>query len=146
MKLGLILNIIDPKIGGILVFGEKGTAKSTAIRGLAELLPEITVVKDCPFHCDPADPAHMCSDCRSRYEQGDILEAETIKMQVVDLPVSATEDRVVGSLDLEEAIQKGKKRFDLGVLAKANRGMLLTQLSEKGFPFLIRQILFWSEP
>lgn len=124
MKLGLILNIIDPKIGGILVFGEKGTAKSTAIRGLAELLPEITVVKDCPFHCDPADPAHMCSDCRSRYEQGDILEAETIKMQVVDLPVSATEDRVVGSLDLEEAIQKGKKRFDLGVLAKANRGIL----------------------
>ncbi len=124
MKKGLILNIIDSRIGGVLVFGEKGTAKSTAIRAIANLLPEITVVKGCPFHCDPTAPSHMCEECRSKVQNGEELETETIKMQVVDLPVSATEDRVVGSLDLEEAIQNGKKKFDLGVLAKANRGIL----------------------
>lgn len=124
MKLGLILNVIDPKIGGLLAFGEKGTAKSTAVRALAELLPKIAVVKDCPFRCDPDDPSSLCSACREKLARGETLETAYVKMRVVDLPVSATEDRVVGSLDIEEAIQKGKKRFEPGVLAEANRGIL----------------------
>ena len=74
MKLGLILNVIDPKIGGLLAFGEKGTAKSTAVRALAELLPEIAVVKDCPFRCDPDDPSSLCSACREKLARGETLE------------------------------------------------------------------------
>lgn len=124
MKSGLILNVIDPKIGGVLVFGEKGTGKSTAVRAIANLLPEIEVVKDCPFRCDPHDPGSMCENCREKVKNGETLAVVKDKMRVVDLPVSATEDRVVGSLDIEEAIQHGKKKFDLGVLAQANRGIL----------------------
>ncbi len=124
LKLALILNVIDPKVGGVLAFGEKGTAKSTAVRALAELLPEIAVVKGCRFRCDPADPSSLCSECREKLARGETLETEFVKMRVVDLPVSATEDRVVGSLDIEQAIQKGKKRFEPGVLAEANRGIL----------------------
>ncbi|NLH01646.1 MAG: AAA domain-containing protein [Clostridiales bacterium] len=124
LKLGLILNVINPKIGGILAFGEKGTAKSTAVRAIAELLPEIPVVKGCRFRCNPNDTSILCEDCREKLECGEILETEYVKMRVVDLPVSATEDRVVGSLDIEEAIQKGRKKFEPGVLAEANRGIL----------------------
>ena len=124
MKLGLILNIADPKLGGILAFGEKGTAKSTAVRAIAGLLPEIPVVKGCRFRCDPFDASTMCESCREKLAAGENLETEYVPMRVVDLPVSATEDRVVGTLDLEEAIQKGKKRFDPGILADANRGIL----------------------
>lgn len=124
MKLGLILNIADPKLGGILAFGEKGTAKSTAVRAIADLLPEIAVVKGCRFRCDPAEPSTMCENCRGKFEKGEPLETEYVPMRVVDLPVSATEDRVVGTLDLEEAIQHGKKKFDPGILADANRGIL----------------------
>lgn len=124
LKLALILNVIDPKIGGVLAFGEKGTAKSTAVRALAELLPEIAVVKGCRFRCDPNDPSALCPECQEKLARGEKLETETVKMRVVDLPVSATEDRVVGSLDIEQAIQKGKKRFEPGVLAEANRGIL----------------------
>lgn len=124
MKTGLMLNIVDPKIGGVLVFGEKGTAKSTAVRAIAELLPEITVVKGCPFRCDPANPGAMCEECYEKYLSGTPMETEQVKMRVVDLPVSATEDRVVGSLDIEEAIKRGKKKFEPGVLAQANRGIL----------------------
>lgn len=124
LKLGLILNVINPKIGGILAFGEKGTAKSTAVRAIAELLPEIPVVKGCRFRCDPFDTSILCEECREKLERGEKLETEYVKMRVVDLPVSATEDRVVGSLDIEEAIQKGRKKFEPGVLAEANRGIL----------------------
>lgn len=124
MKLGIILNVIDPKIGGILVFGEKGTGKSTAVRAIANLLPEIDVVKECPFHCNPHDQGSLCENCRTKINNGETLLTGKDKMRVVDLPVSATEDRVVGSLDIEEAIQHGKKKFDLGVLALANRGIL----------------------
>ena len=124
LKLALILNVIDPKIGGVLAFGEKGTAKSTAVRALAELLPEIAVVKGCRFRCDPNDPSALCPECREKLARGEKLETEYVKMRVVDLPVPATEDRVVGSLDIEQAIQKGKKRFEPGVLAEANRGIL----------------------
>ncbi|HAA89402.1 MAG TPA: magnesium chelatase ATPase subunit I [Peptococcaceae bacterium] len=124
MKLALILNAINPKLSGVLIRGEKGTAKSTAVRALAALLPENRVVADCPFGCDPDDITTMCSTCRERRMRGEALPVATRKMRVVDLPVSATEDRVVGTLDLEEAIKKGEKRFEPGVLAEANRGIL----------------------
>ncbi len=124
MKLGLILNVINPKIGGILVFGEKGTAKSTAVRAMAGLLPDLEVVKGCRFRCDPDAEDVLCEECQTKLDRGEILDRDSVPMRVVDLPVSATEDRVVGSLDLEEAIQKGRKRFEPGVLAEANRGIL----------------------
>ncbi|MGO0122629.1 ATP-binding protein [Desulfothermobacter acidiphilus] len=124
MKLALILNAINPRLGGVLIRGEKGTAKSTAVRGLADLLPELQVVADCPFGCDPKDVSTMCQDCRERHRRGEELPVATRRMKVVDLPVSATEDRVVGTLDLEHAIKKGEKRYEPGVLAEANRGIL----------------------
>ncbi|MDH7498788.1 MAG: putative cobaltochelatase [candidate division NC10 bacterium] len=124
MKKALLLNAINPKIGGVLIRGEKGTAKSTAVRALANLLPQIEVVANCPFACDPKDPALMCSDCLEAHERGDILPLEMRKVKVVTLPVGATEDRVVGTLDLEHAIKKGSKRFEPGVLAEVNRGIL----------------------
>ncbi|MCR4441776.1 MAG: ATP-binding protein [Peptococcaceae bacterium] len=124
MKKGLLLNAINPKLSGILIRGEKGTAKSTAVRALAAVLPEIEVVADCVFSCDPGDIATMCSGCRQRLESGEKLPRARRKMRVVDLPVSATEDRVVGSLDIEKAIKKGEKHFEPGVLAQANRGIL----------------------
>lgn len=124
MKKGLILNIINPKISGILVFGEKGTAKSTAVRAIANLLPEIEVIKGCKFNCNPHDVSTMCSECLKKVNEGNKLEIIKQKMKVIDLPVSATEDRVVGSLDIEEAIKTGTKKFESGVLAQANRGIL----------------------
>ncbi|SHI84514.1 magnesium chelatase ATPase subunit I [Desulfofundulus thermosubterraneus] len=124
MKKGLLLNAVNPKLSGILIRGEKGTAKSTAVRALAALLPEIDVVADCPFSCDPDDITTMCMDCRQRLAAGEELPRAKRKMRVVDLPVSATEDRVVGTLDIEQAIKKGEKHFEPGVLAQANRGIL----------------------
>lgn len=124
MKRALVLNAVNPRIGGVLIRGEKGTAKSTAVRGLAELLPEIRVVANCPFGCDPDDVTLMCAACRERREAGEELPVAMRKMRVVDLPVSATEDRVVGTLDIEHALKKGEKRFEPGVLAAANRGIL----------------------
>lgn len=124
MKRALILNAISPQIGGVLIRGERGTAKSTAARALAALLPEIDVVADCPFHCDPHNPEGMCDNCRERVERGETLPIARRRIPFVDLPVSATEDRVVGTLDIELAIQKGERRFEPGVLAAANRGLL----------------------
>ncbi|OBR96984.1 MULTISPECIES: ATP-binding protein [Clostridium] len=124
MKKGLILNAINPKLSGILVRGEKGTAKSTAVRALADVLPEISVVEDCPFSCDPDDIANMCPKCRERLKKGEVLPVVKRKMRVVDLPISATEDKVVGTLDIEKAIKKGEKHFEPGLLAKANRAIL----------------------
>ncbi len=120
MKLALLLVAINPRIGGVLIRGEKGTAKSTAVRALADLLPEIEVVEDCPFGCSPEDIHLMCERCR----KGKDLPVIKRKMKVVELPVSATEDRVVGTLDIEKAIKKGEKHFEPGVLASANRGIL----------------------
>lgn len=119
MKKALLLNVINPALGGVLIKGEKGTAKSTAVRGLASLLPEKEAVL-CPFGCDPHDRSKMCADCLAKTE----LQTEKRKMKVVDLPVSATEDRVVGTIDLEQAIQKGEKKFEPGILAQANRNIL----------------------
>ncbi len=124
MKLGLVLNAINPKLSGVLIRGEKGTAKSTAVRALAALLPEIEVVRDCAFRCDPKATAKLCADCRERVDAGEQLPVAQERTRVVDLPINATEDRVVGTLDLEHAIQKGEKRFEPGVLAEANRGIL----------------------
>jgi magnesium chelatase ATPase subunit I len=124
MKLALVLNAINPKLGGVLIRGEKGTAKSTAVRGLAALLPEIEVVKGCKFGCDPSAPSKLCPECLTRLEKLEKLETETEKMAVVDLPINATEDRVVGTLDLEHALKEGEKKFEPGILAEANRGIL----------------------
>jgi magnesium chelatase subunit D len=124
MKKGLLLNAVNPRLGGILIRGEKGTAKSTAVRALASLLPEIGVVMGCPFNCDPKDPDHLCNNCRGRLSLGKQLEEILRQVQVNDLPVSATEDRVVGSLDFEYAIKYGRPRFEPGLLARANRGII----------------------
>jgi Mg-chelatase subunit ChlI len=124
MKTALILNAISPKIGGVLIRGERGTAKSTAARALAALLPEIEIVADCPFNCDPHRLQRLCDNCRERVERGEKLPVSHHRIRFVDLPVSATEDRVVGTLDIEAALKTGRKRFEPGVLAAANRGLL----------------------
>jgi len=123
MKKALVLNLINPKLGGVLIRGEKGTAKSTAVRALANLLPEIEVVEGCKFKCNPNHQNELCEKCLEKLKAGN-LKGSRIKMKVVDLPVSATEDRVVGTLDIEHAIKKGEKRFEPGVLAMAHRGIL----------------------
>ena len=124
MKRALVLNAISPMIGGVLIRGERGTAKSTAVRALAALLPEIEVVADCPFNCAPHRPELMCDHCRERLASGETLPMATRRTRFVDLPVSATEDRVVGTLDIEKAIKLGERHFEPGVLAAANRGVL----------------------
>ncbi|MCD6207389.1 MAG: putative cobaltochelatase [Methanosarcinales archaeon] len=124
MKKALILNAVNPRIGGVLIRGEKGTAKSTAVRALAELLPEIDVVANCPFNCDPHNPDEMCDICYDKMADGGELEITTRKTRVVDLPLGATEDRVVGTLNIEKAIKEGIRALEPGILAAANRGIL----------------------
>ena len=124
MKRALILNAVDTRIGGVLIRGERGTAKSTAARALAALLPRVQVVQDCRFGCDPKRPATWCTECKERAELSDHLPTAERATPFVNLPVSATEDRVVGTLDIEQAIQKGERHFEPGVLASANRGLL----------------------
>ncbi|KPL16856.1 MAG: magnesium chelatase [Anaerolineae bacterium SM23_84] len=124
MKRALILNAISPQIGGVLIRGERGTAKSTAARALAALLPEIELVEGCPFNCDPDVLETLCDDCRRRLVTEHTLPRAKRRTQFVDLPVSATEDRVVGTLDIEQAIKKGERHFEPGVLAAANRSLL----------------------
>ncbi len=125
MRRALILNAVDTRIGGVLIRGERGTAKSTAARALAALLPSVRVVNDCRFGCDPEKPATWCTECKERHAtSGEKLPSRTRKTSFVNLPVSATEDRVVGTLDIEQAIQKGERHFEPGVLASANRGLL----------------------
>ncbi|MCD6271559.1 MAG: ATP-binding protein [Deltaproteobacteria bacterium] len=129
MKLALILNIINPSISGVLIRGEKGTAKSTAVRALAAILPEIEVIKNCPFQLAPEDEHDLCidchrSDCRDKILSNRPVETKKRKIKVVELPVGATEDRVVGTMDLEHAIKKGEKRIEPGLLAGAHKGIL----------------------
>ena len=124
MRMALILNAINPKIGGVLIRGERGTAKSTAARAMAALLPEIEVFADSPFSDDPKDPDSWSDWVKDRLPQVDELPVVKRRIQFVDLPVSATEDRVVGTLDIEQAIKKGERHFEPGVLAAANRGLL----------------------
>jgi magnesium chelatase subunit D len=122
LKRALILNAINSRIGGVLIRGEKGTAKSTAVRGLARLLPFIDVVEGCPYSCRPDRPAGLCATCQGR--EGQPLPSYARATRLVELPVSASEDRVVGSLDLEHAITEGLRRFEPGLLAQVNRGLL----------------------
>ncbi|MBW2108565.1 MAG: ATP-binding protein [Deltaproteobacteria bacterium] len=124
MKKALLLNIINPKLGGVLVRGEKGTAKSTAVRAMANLLPEIEVVADCPCGCDAYRTMQLCPMCSKIVAQGGELTTTCRKIRVVDLPVGSTEDRVLGTLDLEKAIKEGEKHFEPGILAEAHRGIL----------------------
>ena len=124
MRRALVLNAVDPRIGGVLIRGERGTAKSTAARALAALLPRVHVVADCRFGCDPNAPATWCTECRERHAAGQDLPVTSRQIAFINLPVSATEDRVVGTLDIEAAIQKGERHFEPGVLAAANRGLL----------------------
>jgi magnesium chelatase subunit I len=124
LKTSLILNVIDPGLSGVLIRGEKGTAKSTAVRALAELLPEIEVVDGDPFQSDPRDPRAMAPEVRARHLAGEKLPIRRRKARVVELPVSATEDRVLGAIDLETALREGRKVIEPGLLAAANRGIL----------------------
>ena len=123
MKLSLILSTIDSKIGGVLIFGDRGTGKSTMVRSLAALLPEMKAVSDCPYHCDPA-LADGCVWCSQRKLAGYKLKTVLMQAPVVDLPLGATEDRIIGSLDIEKALSQGIKSFEPGLLARANRGYL----------------------
>ena len=124
MKQALVLNAINPAIGGVLIRGEKGTAKSTAVRALARLLPELEVVADCPYGCPPDDGELQCDDCSTRVSAGEALPRGQRQMKVVELPINASEDRVVGAIDIEAAIKRGEKEFEPGVLAEANRNIL----------------------
>ena len=124
MKLALQLNVIDPKIGGVMIMGDRGTGKSTTIRAIADLLPEIEVVKDDPFNSDKSDLDLMGNEVREAIQNNESLETELIKIPMVDLPLGATEDRVCGTIDIEKALTEGVKAFEPGLLAKANRGLL----------------------
>lgn len=124
MKRALILNAINPGIGGVLIRGEKGTAKSTAVRALADVLPGIDVIRGCPYSCDPAGDGGLCTACAEKKAAGENLEVDRRRVRVVDLPLGATEDRVVGTIDVERAIREGAVSIDPGILAAVNRGIL----------------------
>jgi magnesium chelatase subunit I len=124
MKLALLLNVIDPKIGGVMIMGDRGTGKTTTIRALADLLPEIPVVANDPFNSHPSDPDLMSDEVRQQVQQGGDVPVDHRKVQMIDLPLGATEDRVCGTIDIEKALSEGVKAFEPGLLAKANRGIL----------------------
>nr|YP_009258727.1 magnesium chelatase subunit of protochlorophyllide reductase [Cylindrocystis brebissonii]ANI25829.1 magnesium chelatase subunit of protochlorophyllide reductase [Cylindrocystis brebissonii] len=124
MKLALLLNVIDPKIGGVMIMGDRGTGKSTTVRALVDLLPEIQVVADDPFNSDPFDTELMSDEVRSKVFQKQEISIIKTKISMVDLPLGATEDRVCGTIDIEKALTEGVKAFEPGLLAKANRGIL----------------------
>jgi magnesium chelatase subunit I len=123
MKLAILIAAVDPTVGGVLVFGDRGTGKSTAVRALAALLPKMRATTGCRYHCDPADATPRCEQCAELKSHGK-PRSELIPVPVVDLPLGATEDRVVGALDLERALAQGVKAFEPGLLARANRGFL----------------------
>ena len=124
MKLALELNVIDPKIGGVMIMGDRGTGKSTTIRAIADLLPEIPIVKEDAFNSHPENLELMSSEVLTRYKNDEDFEIENIKIPMIDLPLGATEDRVCGTIDIEKALTEGVKAFEPGLLAKANRGIL----------------------
>src|SRR3989440_4679237 len=124
MKLAVILNAIEPAIGGVLIRGQKGTGKSTAVRALARLPPEHDVVEGCHFGCAPTDREALCADCRAKLKAAGTLPHHKRRMRVVELPINASEDRVVGTIDIEAALRTGTRRLEPGVLAEANRNIL----------------------
>ena len=124
MKLALILNVIDPKIGGVMIMGDRGTGKSTTVRALVDLLPNMEVVANDPFNSHPSDPEFMSEEVRQKFQAGSPLETVTKKITMIDLPLGATEDRVCGTIDIEKALTSGVKAFEPGLLAAANRGIL----------------------
>lgn len=123
MKEALILNIINPNLGGVLIRGEKGTAKSTLVRGLTNLLNE-REENDCEFNCEPRKVNNYCESCIKKLENSTEIKEKKGFMKVINLPISATEDRVVGTLDIEHAIKTGEKKFEKGILAQSNRNIL----------------------
>ncbi|MBO8174712.1 MAG: VWA domain-containing protein [Thermococcus sp.] len=123
-KLALLAVAVNPLIGGVLLKGDKGTGKSTLVRALANVLPEIEVVDGCPFNCNPRNPLEMCDSCYERYENGEELPIAKRKMRVVDLPLSVTIDRLVGTVDVERFLKEGRKALQPGILAEANRNVL----------------------
>ncbi|WP_028951552.1 magnesium chelatase ATPase subunit I [Synechococcus sp. CC9616] len=124
MKLALLLNVIDPRIGGVMIMGDRGTGKSTTIRALADLLPDIDVVAGDPYNSSPSDPDLQSSEIRQQLEEGQNLTTEPRQVPMVDLPLGATEDRLCGTIDIEKALSEGVRAFEPGLLAKANRGLL----------------------
>jgi len=123
MKSALMLNIVNPDIGGVLIRGEKGTGKSLCVRGLGALLPDIETIKGCSNNCDPADKDRLCSDCTERLRRGELVP-ERRPMRMVNLPLNITEDRLVGSIDIEKDLSRGVKAVERGLLAEAHRGIL----------------------
>jgi magnesium chelatase subunit I len=123
LKLALLCAAIDPSVGGVLIFGDRGTGKSTAVRSLAALLPPMKVIAECRYNCDPLDRQHWCAECRARSAQGS-LKSRQVQVPVIDLPLGATEDRIVGTLNIEQALSAGVRTFEAGLLARANRGFL----------------------
>lgn len=124
MKLALILNVIDPKIGGVMIMGDRGTGKSTTVRALVDLLPAIRVVESDPFNSHPEDPELMSEEVQHKIQRGEQIQVVSRKISMVDLPLGATEDRVCGTIDIEKALTEGVKAFEPGLLARANRGIL----------------------
>ncbi len=124
LKLSLLLNAVNPRIGGLLIRGPKGTGKSTSVRALADVLPDVKAVDGCRFNCSPIDPTNMCQDCLEKFRKDGKLPQTTRPMRVVTLPIGATEDRVVGSLDIEKAIKLGIRALEPGILAEANQNIL----------------------
>ncbi len=124
MKLALLIAAVDPSVGGVMVFGDRGTGKSTAVRAMPGVLPPMTTVTGCRYGCDPAANGARCDECHAREQAGERLRPKKVPAPVVDLPLGATEDRLVGALDLERALAVGEKHFEPGLLAKAHRGFL----------------------
>ncbi|RLE98176.1 MAG: hypothetical protein DRJ57_03825 [Thermoprotei archaeon] len=124
LKRALLALAVDPSIGGLLIMGPKGTGKSSIVRSFAKLLPPIRVVADCPFNCDPDSPDEMCDLCRSRLERGEKLPVKKVPMKMVNLPIGATEDMVLGTINIEKTLKEGKLAFEPGLLGRANRNIL----------------------
>ena len=124
MKLALLLNVIDPRIGGVMIMGDRGTGKSTTIRALADLLPAIEVVEGDPYNSSLEDPDLQSNDVRERIDSGSDIKKGEKQVPMIDLPLGATEDRLCGTIDIEKALSEGVRAFEPGLLAKANRGLL----------------------
>jgi Mg-chelatase subunit ChlI len=140
MKIALILAVINPALGGVLIRGEKGTAKSTAVRALADLLPGQKVMEGCRYGCDPENGDRWCDECRERFREGP-PRSTMRRRPLVELPIGATEDRLIGSLNLEKAMIKGESVFEPGLLAAANRGLLYVDEVNLLDDFLVDVIL-----